>query len=75
MVEHEGQALVTLVCAHAAHSLTEFPANASARALYERHIQATDGVHLVMVADESTTEEVFQDQLSGRLFDGLAFNP
>jgi hypothetical protein len=55
IVEDKGQALVTLVCAHAAQLLTEFPADASARALYERHIHATDGVHVVMVADESTT--------------------
>lgn len=56
IVEHEGKALVTLACARAVHALMELPVDAAALALFRTRMERSSGHHVVLVADEASSQ-------------------
>ncbi|MGH7749238.1 MAG: hypothetical protein ACREQ5_31400, partial [Candidatus Dormibacteria bacterium] len=55
VVEHQGQALVVLACAHGAHALMELAADEPALDLFRERLRSSKGHHVVMVADEASS--------------------
>jgi hypothetical protein len=56
IVEDEGKALVTLACARAVHGLMELPVDAAALALFRMRLRRSGGHHVVLVADEASSQ-------------------
>lgn len=54
VIEQEGRALVVLAGVRGTHALMELASDEPALGLFQRRLRSTKGVHVVMVADEST---------------------
>jgi hypothetical protein len=54
VIEQEGRALVVLAGVRGTHVLMELASDEPALGLFQRRLRSTKGVHVVMVADEST---------------------